>query len=73
MIAERQAALEKIGFEWGLGNNSFWQTVYEELLAFKQHRFLCTVTYEYENNKSLAKQISNQRHQCGLSCKMSSS
>ena len=44
ITAERIAALEKIGFEWGLNYDSLWLTRYDELIAFKQHHGHCNVS-----------------------------
>ena len=45
MTAERQAALEKIGFKWGVLNHISWQTRFDELIAFKQQHAHCNVSY----------------------------
>ena len=69
MTTERIADLEKIGFEWGLGNDSLWQTVYEELIAYKQQNGHCNVPRRYAQNKPLGTWVQTQRHQHGLLCK----
>ena len=69
MIAERIAALEKIGFEWTIYNNSSWQTKYDELIAFKQQHGHCNVPRRYVQNKPLAYWVITQRTQYRLLCK----
>ena len=61
MTAERQAAIEKIGFEWGLDQNRFWQTRCDELIAFKQQYGHSNVPRNYAQNKSLAIWVMTQR------------
>ena len=61
MTAERQAALEKIGFEWSLDHDSLWQTRYDELIAFKQQHDHCNVPRKYAQNKRLGVLVSTQR------------
>ena len=78
MTTERQAALEKIGFEWridkpSLCNDSLWQSRYDELIAFKQQHCSCNVPRKYEDNKSLGEWVSTQRCQYRLKCKGESS
>ena len=69
MTTERVAALEKIGFEWGLDNNSSWQMRYDELIAFKEQHGHCNVPRRYAHNKVLGLWVSSQRVQHGLLCK----
>jgi len=61
MTAERQAALEKIGFEWSLDQGILWQTRYDELVAFKQQHDHCNVPQNCEHNKPLGRWVANQR------------
>ena len=61
MTAERQAALENIGFEWALNNTSSWQTRYDELIAFKKQYGHCNVARSYAQKKSLNAWITTQR------------
>ena len=62
MTEERQAALEKIGFEWGSENDiRSWQTRYDELVAFQQQNGHCNVPTKYTLNKPLGLWVSNQR------------
>ena len=61
MAAERQAALEKIGFKWGVLNHRLWQTRFDELIAFKQQHDHCNVPRKYAQNKRLGVLVSTQR------------
>ena len=69
MTAERQVALENIGFEWSLNQESLWQTRHEELIAFKQQNGHCNVPQQYDQNKSLGRWVRSQRNQYKLKCK----
>ena len=61
MTAERQAALEKIGFELGLDHDSLWQTRYDELIAFKQRDGHFNVRKSDAQNKPLVNWSTTQR------------
>ena len=66
MTAERVAALEKIGFEWGLDYDRLLQTRYDELITFNQKYGQCDVSYKDEHNNALGLWVSKQRYYYGL-------
>ena len=61
MTAERQAALEEIGFEWRIYRGKLWQIRYDELVAFKQQYGHCNVPYSFAKNPALGFWVNNQR------------
>ena len=61
MTAERVAALEKIGFEWGLDKMSSWLRRYDELITFKQQHGHCNVPQRYTPNLPLGQWVAHQR------------
>jgi len=63
MTAERQAALEKIGFKWSKNSSRFWQTRYDQLVVFKQQHGHCNVPPIFEENKPLGYWVKTQRQQ----------
>jgi hypothetical protein len=61
LLADREAGLNEIGFDWRNVKTAFWDNRFEELLRYLQQHGNCTVPQRYPPNPSLGKWVDNQR------------